>query len=161
MARILVIVAVIVLTLMWWRTVRARPEAERRRYIFKSVALVLVGVMMVLAVAGRLHWVVAAVGAVVAFIPRLFGLLRYVPLINRVAQGFRARQQQQGGDGPPRAKGGLSKEEALSILGLKDGATRQDVIDAHRRLMQKVHPDRGGSDYMAAQINKAKDTLLG
>jgi DnaJ-class molecular chaperone len=54
----------------------------------------------------------------------------------------------------------MSREEALSILGLKADAGREDIIAAHRRLMQKVHPDRGGSDYMAAQINKAKDILL-
>jgi len=49
----------------------------------------------------------------------------------------------------------------MEILGLKPGYKGEDVIQAHRRMMQKVHPDRGGSDYLAAQINKAKDTLLG
>jgi len=162
MARILIIVAVIVLVMMWWRSVRVRPEAERRGYILKSVALALAGVMIVLAAAGRLHWVVAAVGAVVAFIPRLLGLLKYIPLIDRLAKGYRGnQQQQQGGNAPGSAKGAMSRDEALSVLGLKDGATRQDVVDTHRRLMQKVHPDRGGSDYMAAQLNKAKETLLG
>ena len=55
----------------------------------------------------------------------------------------------------------MTREEAMEILGLKEGATREDVVKAHRRMMQKVHPDRGGSDYLASQINKAKDTLLG
>jgi DnaJ family protein C protein 19 len=48
----------------------------------------------------------------------------------------------------------------MEILGLNPGHTKDDVIKAHRRMMQKMHPDRGGSDYLAAQINKAKDTLL-
>lgn len=56
--------------------------------------------------------------------------------------------------------GAMSREQALSILGLKEGASRDDVIKAHRSLMQKLHPDRGGNDYLAAQINLAKDVLL-
>ncbi len=56
--------------------------------------------------------------------------------------------------------GELNTESALAILGLKAGASREEVIQAHRRMMQKLHPDRGGSDYLAAQINQAKDLLL-
>ena len=55
----------------------------------------------------------------------------------------------------------MSSEEAMEVLGLKPGYTKDDVVQAHRRMMQKVHPDRGGSDYLASQINKAKDTLIG
>ena len=55
----------------------------------------------------------------------------------------------------------MSPDEAREVLGLKPGHTKEDVIQAHRRMMQKAHPDRGGSNYLAAQINKAKDTLLG
>ena len=55
----------------------------------------------------------------------------------------------------------MSREQALEVLGLKAGHTKDDVIQAHRRMMQKLHPDRGGSDYLAAQINQAKETLLG
>lgn len=55
----------------------------------------------------------------------------------------------------------LDREEAMSILGLDSNATEEDIIAAHRRLIQKVHPDRGGSDYLASRINQAKDCLLG
>lgn len=52
-----------------------------------------------------------------------------------------------------------SNDEAYEILGLPTSATKEDVIKAHKRLMQRIHPDRGGSDYLAAKINAAKDQL--
>jgi hypothetical protein len=56
--------------------------------------------------------------------------------------------------------GSMSKDEALSVLGLKSGATEDEVKSAHKRLMKEFHPDKGGSDYLAAKINAAKDVLL-
>jgi hypothetical protein len=55
----------------------------------------------------------------------------------------------------------MGRAEAMEVLGLSEGATRDDVVAAHRRLMQRLHPDAGGSDYLAAQINQARDVLLG
>lgn len=54
----------------------------------------------------------------------------------------------------------LSAEEAFKILGLEVDASKEDIIKAHKRLMQRLHPDRGGSDYLAAKINAAKDKLV-
>jgi len=59
------------------------------------------------------------------------------------------------------ASGPMTRAQALDILGLKEGASADDIRAAHRRLMQTHHPDRGGSSFLAAQINQAKDVLLG
>lgn len=57
--------------------------------------------------------------------------------------------------------GVMSREEAYKILELKPGATSKDIKEAHHRLMTKIHPDTGGSTYLATKINQAKDMLLG
>jgi hypothetical protein len=54
----------------------------------------------------------------------------------------------------------MTKEEAYQILGLESGATATDIRKAHRRLMQRLHPDLGGTSFLAARINEAKDVLL-
>lgn len=56
--------------------------------------------------------------------------------------------------------GAMTKEEAYKVLGLESGASAADVRKAHRRLMQRLHPDLGGSSFLAARINEAKDVLL-
>jgi hypothetical protein len=58
------------------------------------------------------------------------------------------------------ASGDMSVEEAYAILGLAPGADAEAIKEAHRRLMVKLHPDHGGSDYLATQINRARDVLL-
>jgi hypothetical protein len=67
----------------------------------------------------------------------------------------------KGGSSPSGAGGAMNKEEAAAVLGLKIGASAADIKSAHKRLMKDFHPDKGGSDYLAAKINAAKDVLLG
>jgi hypothetical protein len=70
--------------------------------------------------------------------------------------GDRDQSQQRGG--PPRTS--MSRSEALKVLGLQEGAAEEEIRAAHRRLILQTHPDKGGTSYLAAKINEAKDVLL-
>jgi DnaJ domain len=79
-------------------------------------------------------------------------------------EAWRAHQDGEGNAGADSRKsaprGEMSLEEATATLGLQPGATRDEIKQAHRRLMKKLHPDQGGSTYLASKINQAKDVLL-
>ena len=64
------------------------------------------------------------------------------------------------GSGARSTSGDMTVEEAYAILGLAPGADAEAIKEAHRRLMVKLHPDHGGSDYLATKINRARDVLL-
>ncbi len=66
-----------------------------------------------------------------------------------------------GKSGARSAGGAMSRDEAYEILGLSSGATEEQVKEAHHRLMKKIHPDQGGSNYLATKINQAKSLLIG
>lgn len=80
--------------------------------------------------------------------------------LDRNKQGWRERWDAPRSRAKASPSGAMSRDEALAVLGLKKGATSETIRAAHRKLMKELHPDRGGSDYLAAKVNQAKDVLL-
>ncbi|MCS7269004.1 MAG: DnaJ domain-containing protein [Geminicoccaceae bacterium] len=79
--------------------------------------------------------------------------------LDRVAPDWR-RTTGAAGTAPPSGPEAMDERTALAILGLEPGASAEEVQAAYRRLMAKLHPDHGGSSYLAAQLNRAREVLL-
>ena len=235
MPRLILLAAIAFTLFILFKRARAAPPHKRRsEYIKLGLGIVLVTVVL-LALAGKMHWIgVALTGLLVLLRQMAPALLRLSPMLAsklgqastgggqrstvateilsmqldhdsgelagevlkgqfagwRLADMDRSQLQEllafcQNGDEdsaqllqsyleqrfpgetdfearrpPPDSGSGMSRKEALAVLGLEDDASKEDIIAAHRTLMQKLHPDRGGNDYLAAKINQAKDLLL-
>jgi DnaJ-like protein len=222
-------------------------NAKQRRQLAYIVAVGLAGtVLLLMLLTGRIHYLAAVAAAILPFIKKLPGLLRYIPLFKYLKQPSHSAPSSNSGnqssvetslfimtldhdsgemdgeilegdfkgeklktlsqqqlfllyklavdqykdsiavfdafldrhigknwrelaeqyshrfddDDTLEASSEMSVSQAMKILGLEEGATKDEIQDAHRRLMQKLHPDRGGSNFLAAQVNLAKDILL-
>jgi len=160
--RIYLILLLVIIAFFGLRAFQKASPSVLAKYA-RVLLLCIIGLaLLYLTATGRLNWLFALVGVVIAFMLRLMpALLHYAPHINRLWQEFfGSKQNASQRQSDSRAKGKMSVDEAYEVLGLKPGASEQDIIAAHRKLMQKIHPDRGGSDYLAAKINLAKKILL-
>tara|TARA_A100000171_G_C2124971_1_gene142964 strand:- start:987 stop:1448 length:462 start_codon:yes stop_codon:yes gene_type:complete len=118
-------------------------------YVARVIKLFLLGGVLFVLIAslltGRIAFFLIGAVALLPFYPRIYRFLK-----NSRNRSFSASS----------LSGPLSVEKAREILGVSETATREDIVKAHKKLIRKIHPDQGGSDYLALQVNQAKDLLL-
>lgn len=113
--------------------------------LFLSISALMLGIsILFLAITGRL---VAALALVIAF----------APFAAKLREEFKNPKAESP---PPSSSEDMSRKEALEVLGLKENPRPDEIRTAYKKLMQKVHPDAEGSDWMAAKLNQARDVLL-
>ena len=135
----------LLLAAVGWLT-RAAPGALRSLLLGLAwLSLAVIGVVLLLT--GRMAGVLALI----------VGLSPWLARALRLPQLWQALSQTPP---PPPPGGTMSRTQAYAVLGLPPGATPAQIRDAHRRLIRANHPDRGGSTWIAAQLNQARDLLL-
>lgn len=136
-----VLLWLIVLGISAWWYLRGRPGPHATA--FQRYWPVIPGAWaLVLALTGRIPLIVGLGGLALALLPWWKG---------GAPRGFRER----GRGGEP-----MSRAEACAVLGVPETASREEILEAYRRLIARMHPDRGGTADLAARINRAKETLL-
>jgi DnaJ family protein C protein 19 len=161
MARIIIIIAALIIGLYLWRWLRGEYQKKGRPFAVKTALVTTAGLLIALAATGRVHWVGAFLASGLAALRFALPLLmRGLPFLQHWSKARAEQNQGDQANNPYAESGEMTDAEAREVLGVEIDAGKTDIIEAHRRLIQKLHPDRGGSDYLAAKINRAKDCLL-
>lgn len=134
------------------------PEKDKKRWLQQRALMVGAGVIILLVMSGRAHWLMGVLAGLMAAFSRIVQMANYFPFLKKIFGIEAAAAQQQ--TNVPTSQGKMTTAEAAEILAVEANATKEEVTKAHKRLIQKLHPDRGGSDALAATINEARDILL-
>jgi hypothetical protein len=138
---------------------RALPEEERMVFAKKGIMYGTAIIVLALVLSGKAHWLMGVLAALLALAARAAQFAQYAPLFKKF-MGTEEPSQQGSNDKDVQSTASMSRQVAADILGVDASASKDEIKIAHKRLMQKIHPDRGGTDALAKQINLAKDTLL-
>lgn len=157
--RVIVILLALLIAYFGWQWFRKNHAEHGRPFAIKAILVAVAVILLGLAMFGRVHWVGAAAATLVAALRFALPLiLRNLPLILNLKKAHAGEKQNN--NTTPISSAELNQDDAIAVLGLEKPYTREDVILAHKRIMQNIHPDKGGSDFLASQVNEAKSLLL-
>jgi len=114
-------------------------------------------VVLAMVAMGRTSWVMGVLAALIAILSRVTQLMVYFPFLKKFFPNAAEPKDEKSST----QQTAMTKEQAAEILGVEVTASHDEVRMAHKRLIQKLHPDTGGSVALAKQINQAKDVLIG
>lgn len=164
MLKILFFAVVITCVFIFLGKYKTMDPSQKKAALWRAGVMAFIGVLALLVITGKMHWIGAAIGALIPFLRNAYGLIAQVlPLW--IANRKKEEQPHVDAEPPKPPMPQMPIDEAIHILGLSGSVERGDITaamvqDAHRKLIQKLHPDRGGNDYLAAKINQARDLLL-
>lgn len=157
MLRSLLVIALVAALIYAYKRWQSVPESARRPLYKKWAIYGSLGVVLALVMAGRAHWILGVMAGLLAIAARAMQFAPYVPIFKR----FMAGSDEADAAEHVTVNGTMTRAQAAEILGVDETASAAEIKAAHKSLMQKMHPDRGGSPALAKQINRAKDVLLG
>ncbi|HAB56373.1 MAG TPA: molecular chaperone DnaJ [Cellvibrionales bacterium] len=161
MARIIILIAALGVTLFLWVWLKARYQEQGRPFAVKATLVACALILIGLAATGRVHWLGALLASALAGMRFLLPIIfKSLPLLAPFLKRAKAEQADNNSNANTANSSDMTKDEAFAILGLDHNATEEEIVMAHRRLIQKLHPDTGGNEYLATQLNIAKAVLL-
>lgn len=131
-----------------WRLLADGDQARRKKYLSTLLGYAATIALSFVAFRSGMPWLVGAI--LVAFLIARFGSIK---------QALSGKPSRPVAAQAPTPK--MSRQKALEILGVGEDATEREINDRYRELMRRVHPDQGGSAYLATELNEAKRVLLG
>lgn len=154
----------LIILLSWWRYLSKRQDPQSYRYSIYLALFITFLALVYLGLSGRLVWII---GVFVAWLPWFRRAIAFHFFLKR-ARAYQNTQTNKGnghsaGDNNKQTSANsvaMSKQQALDILGLDEGADQDEVKAAYHRLMKRLHPDVEGSDYLSALVNQARDILI-
>jgi len=165
MSRFILIALILAGIVLWWYWQNTSEPELKKKLLQKTIIAGLLVVTLLLVVTGRMHWLAIVLAGLLAFLKQGLGLLvRYFPVLiqlyRKYASTNRTQNKADTDNRPIISSAKMTVDEALQVLGLAGSPTKEDITRAYRKLMQQLHPDRGGNEYLATKANQARDILI-